>query len=65
MQRKRRLAFKQPEIEKCLNAVQLLVERQEAGEPVSAAAPSGLLARRAAAAALQGGGQALPLALPG
>lgn len=33
MQRKRRLAFKQPEIKKCLEAVNLLLARQEADEP--------------------------------
>ena len=38
VQRKRRLAFKQPEIQKCLAAVNLLLQRQEAGESVSAAA---------------------------
>lgn len=34
MQRKRRLAFKQPEIKKCLEAVNLLLQRREEGEPV-------------------------------
>jgi prefoldin subunit 5 len=38
VQRKRRLAFKQPEIQKCLAAVNLLLQRQEAGESVSAIA---------------------------
>ncbi|KAL4858435.1 Prefoldin subunit 3 [Chlorella vulgaris] len=32
VQRKRRLAFKLPEIQKCLNAVNLLLQRQEEGE---------------------------------
>ncbi|EFN58028.1 hypothetical protein CHLNCDRAFT_20219 [Chlorella variabilis] len=32
VQRKRRLAFKQPEIQKCLAAVNLLLDRQEAAE---------------------------------
>ena len=34
VQRKRRLAFKQPEIRKCLDAVTLLLARREAGEAV-------------------------------
>jgi hypothetical protein len=34
VQRKRRLAFKRPEIQKCLDAVNLLLQRQEAGESV-------------------------------
>lgn len=34
MQRKRRLAFKQPEIKKCLESVNLLLQRREEGEPV-------------------------------
>ena len=34
VQRKRRLAFKQPEIQKCLAAVNLLLDRQEAAESV-------------------------------
>ncbi|KAL4443745.1 hypothetical protein ABPG75_011482 [Micractinium tetrahymenae] len=33
VQRKRRLAFKQPEIKKCLEAVNLLLQRSEEGEP--------------------------------
>ena len=35
LQRKKRLSFKQPEIQKCLNAVNMLLQRQEAGEAVS------------------------------
>lgn len=34
VQRKRRLAFKRPEIQKCLDAVNLLLQRHEAGESV-------------------------------
>lgn len=34
VQRKRRLAFKQPEIRKCLEAVKMLQSREEEGEAV-------------------------------